>query len=152
VSIYFTGNFVANTCSFNDIRLLLSCRETLFGILSSNESLLTEIGARTGTARHVEVQALVASSTISRRHGALQDALASVTYLSDIVQHCKGVGLDIDAIAQHEISNVLWDQGEAETSIRMRQQLLEHADFDSQETDISLPVLLAKLVSLRAFA
>jgi len=41
----------------------------------------------------------------------------------------------------------LWEQGEAETSIRMRQHLIEHANLDSQDTNISLPVLLAKLVS-----
>lgn len=96
----------------------------------------------------MEVEALVSSSSISRRHGALQESLASVTYLSDIVQQCKTVGLDIEATAQHEVASVLWDQGEAETSIRMRQYLIDHANFDSQASDISLPVLLAKLVSL----
>jgi ataxia telangiectasia mutated family protein len=77
----------------------------------------------------------------------LQDSLTSVTYLSDIVQQCKAVGLDIEATAQNEVANVLWEQGEAETSIRMRQHLIDHTKFDSQSTDISLPVLLARLVS-----
>lgn len=101
---------------------------------------------RSGTVRHMEVEALVQSSTISRKHAALQDSLASVTYLSDIVQQCKAVGLDIEATAQNEVANVLWEQGEAETSIRMRQHLIDHTKFDSQSTDISLPVLLARLV------
>ena len=96
----------------------------------------------------MEVESLVSSSTISRRHGALQESLASVTYLSDIVQQCKSAGLNIEATAQHEVACVLWDQGEAHTSIRMRQHLIETMDFDSQTSDISLPVLLAKLVSL----
>jgi ataxia telangiectasia mutated family protein len=95
----------------------------------------------------MEVEALVSSSTICRKHGALQESLASVTYLSDIVPDCKSVGLDIEATAQHEVANVLWEQGETEISIRMRQHLIEHADFDSQNTDLSLPVLLARLVS-----
>jgi serine-protein kinase ATM len=133
---------------FDDVRLLLSCRETLFSILSSNSALQDALRARTGTVRHIEVEALVSSSTISRKHGALQESLASVTYLSDIVPHCKSVGLDIEATAQHEVASVLWDQGEAETSIRMRQYLIDHTNFDSQATDISLPVLLAKLVSV----
>lgn len=98
--------------------------------------------------RHMEVEALVSSSAICRRHGALQESLASVTYLSDIVQQCKSVGLDIEATAQHEVANVLWEQGEAGTSIKMRQHLIAHASFDSQDSDISLPVLLAKLVSI----
>jgi ataxia telangiectasia mutated family protein len=96
----------------------------------------------------MEVEALVSSSTISRKHGALQESLASVTYLSDIVPDCKAVGLDIDATAQHEVANVLWEQGETEISIGMRQHLIEHATFDSQDTSLSLPVLLARLVCL----
>lgn len=128
------------------MRQLLSCRETLFNVLSSNPTLVDALHARTGTVRNMEVEALVSSSTICRKHGALQESLASVTYLSDIVPDCKTVGLDIEAIAQHEVANVLWEQGETEISIRMRQHLIDHADFDSQNTDLSLPVLLARLV------
>jgi ataxia telangiectasia mutated family protein len=95
----------------------------------------------------MEVEALVSSSSICRRHDALQESLASVTYLSDLVPKCKGVGLDIEATAQHEVANVLWEQGETEISIRMRQHLIDHARFDTQNIDLSLPVLLAKLVS-----
>ncbi|KAF2848137.1 hypothetical protein T440DRAFT_556925 [Plenodomus tracheiphilus IPT5] len=130
---------------FQDVRQLLSCRETLFNVLASNTVLVDSLHARTATLRGMEVEALVSSSTVSRRHGALQDSLASVTYLSDIVPQCKSVGLDIEATAQHEVANVLWDQGETEISIRMRQHLIDHADFDSQNVDLSLPVLLAKL-------
>lgn len=133
---------------YDDVRLLLSCRETLFGVLGANSSLQDSMRARTGTIRHMEVEALVSSSNISRRHGALQESLASITYLSDIVPQCKATGLDIDATAKHEVAGVLWDQGESETSIRMRQHLIEHGNFDSQASDISLPVLLAKLVCM----
>lgn len=94
----------------------------------------------------MEVEALVQSSTLGRRHGALQESLASVSYLNEIVQQCKSVGLDVEATASFETANVLWDQGEAETSIRMRQHLAETVEFDSQKIDISQPVLLAKLV------
>lgn len=96
----------------------------------------------------MEVEALVSSSSISRRHGAIQESLASVTYLSDIVPKCKTAGLDIEAIARHEVANVLWEQGETDISIRMRQNLVDHASFDSQSMELSLPVLLAKLVSI----
>jgi ataxia telangiectasia mutated family protein len=99
----------------------------------------------------MEVEALVSSSSLCRKHGALQESLASVTYLSDIVPECKAVGLDIEATAQHEVANVLWEQGETEISIRMRQHLIDHADFDSQNIDLSLPVLLARLVRSGSF-
>jgi ataxia telangiectasia mutated family protein len=96
----------------------------------------------------MEAEALVSSSTISRRHGAIQESLASVTYLSDIVPECKTAGLDIEATAQYEVANVLWDQGETTTSIRMHQNLIKQTSFDSQNVELSLPVLLARLVRL----
>ncbi|KAF2678581.1 hypothetical protein K458DRAFT_394860 [Lentithecium fluviatile CBS 122367] len=130
---------------FEDVRQLLSCRETLFSILSTNAPLLEGLHVSTGNVRSMETEALIASSAICRKHGALQESLASVTYLSDLVPECRAVGLDIEAAAQHEVASVLWEQGEAETSIRMRQHLIDHANLDSQDTNISLPVLLAKL-------
>ncbi|CAI6341211.1 unnamed protein product [Periconia digitata] len=130
---------------FENVRQILSCRETLFNILSANEPLLDSLRVRKGSVRSVEVQALVSSSRICRRHGALQESLARVTYLSGLVQQCKDVGLEIEAVAQHEVASVLWDQGEAETSTGMRRQLIESTRFDSQDDDISLPVILAKL-------
>lgn len=103
---------------------------------------------RTATIRNMEVEALVSSSSISRRHGAIEESLASVTYLSDIVPKCKSAGLDIEATALQEVANVLWEQGETDTSIRMRQDLIDHASFESQSADLSLPVLLAKIVRI----
>jgi ataxia telangiectasia mutated family protein len=132
---------------FEDVRQLLSCRETLFDVLGTNAPLLASLRAKTGTIRGMEVQALVSSSTICRKHGALQESLERVTYLTDIVQQCKAIGLDIEAIAQHEVASVLWEQGEAETSTGMREHLIECTNFESQDADISLPVMLAKLVS-----
>lgn len=108
---------------------------------------MESLRVKSAVVRNMEVEALVSSSTICRRHGAIHESLASVTYLSDLVPACKEVGLDIEAAAQHEVANVLWEQGETEISIRMRQHLIDHANFDSQNTDLSLPVLLAKLVS-----
>ena len=99
----------------------------------------------------MEVEALVSSSALCRKHGALQESLASATYLSDLVEKCRSVGLDIEATAQHEVASVLWEEGEAETSIRMRQHLIHNTTLDSQVIDISLPVLLAKLVNIPAF-
>lgn len=133
---------------FDDVRVLLSSRETLFSVLGTNTALLQSLRAGAGAIRQMEVEALVQSSAICRKHGALQESLSSVTYLSEVVEKCRSVGLDIEATAQHEVSSVLWEQGEAETSIRMRQRLIKNSTLDSQVIDISLPVLLAKLVSV----
>lgn len=127
---------------------MLSCRETLFSVLGTNNAVIESLHTRKATIRNLEVEALLSSSSISRRHGAIQESLASVTYLTDIVPRCKSAGLDIEVAAQHEVANVLWEQGETDTSIRMRQNLINHASFDSQNVELSLPVLLAKLVSL----
>lgn len=95
----------------------------------------------------MEVEALLSTSTICRRHGALQESLTSVTYLSDIVQDCKRLGIDVKASAEYEEANVLWEYGEQEKSIRIRQDLIMYGNFDSQDKRISLPVMMAKLVS-----
>jgi ataxia telangiectasia mutated family protein len=95
----------------------------------------------------MEVVALLSSSAIFRKHGALQESLASATYLSEIVEKCKAVGLNIDAAAQCEVASALWEQGETSISIRMRQELMEKVDFSGQSSSISISVLLAKLVS-----
>lgn len=133
---------------YADVRQLLSSRETLFNVLSANDAVIDSLHTRVATIRNMEAEALVSSSTISRRHGAIQESLASVTYLSDIVPKCKKAGLDIEATAQYEVANVLWDQGEVNTSIRMHQNLIDQTSFDSQNVELSLPVLLARLVRL----
>ena len=95
----------------------------------------------------MEVGALLSSSATFRKHGALQESLASATYLSEIVEKCKAVGLNIDAAAQYEVASALWEQGEASTSIRMRQELMGKVDLSKQSNSIGISVLLAKLVS-----
>lgn len=142
------GKLTLIVLRFEDVRQLLSCRETLLSVVGSNDFLLDSLHTRAGVLRNMEVEALVSTSTISRRHGALQDSLTSVTYLSDIVQDCKSVGLEVEATAKYEQAKVLWDHGEQEKSIRLRQELVDFADFDTQDKSISLPVLLAKLVRL----
>lgn len=133
---------------YADVRQLLSSRETFFNVLSANNAVIDSLHTRVATIRNMEAEALVSSSTVSRRHGAIQESLASVTYLSDIVPKCKSVGLDIEATAQYEVANVLWDQGEMTTSIRMHQNLIDQTSFESQNVELSLPVLLARLVRL----
>jgi ataxia telangiectasia mutated family protein len=101
--------------------------------------------------RNVEVQALISSCTISRQRSALQESLATATYLSDLVPACKEIGLDIEAAAQSEVADVLWDQGEHSTSIRMLQQLAEQAYPNSEKDGNARSKVLAKLVSFDAY-
>lgn len=95
-----------------------------------------------------EIAALLSSSKISRKHGAWQESLASATYLSSLVDSCTSVGLNIEALAENEVAYVLWEQGEFATSIRIRQRLLERTDLSAQADELSVSILLVKLVSL----
>jgi ataxia telangiectasia mutated family protein len=97
--------------------------------------------------RSVEVEALVSSSTISRQRNAFQESLATATYLSDLVPTCRDVGLDIEGLAMNEVADVLWDQGEHSTSIRMLRRLTEQMHPKSENEGIERSKMLAKLVS-----
>jgi ataxia telangiectasia mutated family protein len=97
--------------------------------------------------RDLEVQALLSSCITSRKHNALQESLAAATYLSDLAPACLEIGLNIDVIAQNEVADVLWDQGEHATSIRMLKGLAEPSRLRNESTGVHKAKLLAKLVS-----
>ena len=99
-------------------------------------------------ARVVEVRAMLASSGLNRRHGALQSCLNSATYLAQLVDSCAELGLCIDVAANFEASNVLWDQGEMASSIRMLQDITRHGQIKDQDICVGKPQILATLVRL----
>lgn len=94
----------------------------------------------------MEARALLSSSQMSRRHGALQNALAVTTYLNRLVQPCKDLGVDISAAVQLESAGVLWDQGEMAASINMLQDLKANINPGKHAIRVGKPELLAKLV------
>lgn len=132
--------------SFDHLETIISCRETLFSSLSRNIIFqdLTKVSVR--DARTMEARALLSSSQMSRRHGALQNALAVTTYLSRLVQPCEDLGIDISAALQLESAGVLWDQGEMAASINILQDLKATADLGKQAIHVGKPELLARLV------
>ena len=132
--------------SYEDIKMLDSCRQTLFSTLSKSAGLrsLTKISEK--DARIVEVQAVLASSGLNRRHGALQSSLNSATYLSQLVDSCADLGVRVDAAIGFEASNVLWDQGEMSSSIRMLQDIAAISDLKRQDIPVGRPKILATLV------
>ena len=100
-------------------------------------------------ARSLESLVLLASSRMSRAHGAIQNALSTVTYLTELVEPCKEVGVDVSAVVLMASADVLWDQGEMSASIRMLQDLQGSSDSHVQLVEVSKPELLAKLVSIK---
>lgn len=134
--------------SFKNIAGIISCRETIFSSLSKNKTLQGFLKTSQPDARAFEIYALLSSSKMSRRHGALQNALATATYLTHLIEPCKELDLNITAAACFESANVLWDQGEMAASIRMLQDLQQNFDTTkSQLVHIGKSELLAKLVS-----
>ena len=89
---------------------------------------------------------LIASCGISRQLQASQELLASVTYLADIVHVCLDVGLDVADDAQQTLAEVLWDQGEHSTSIRMLQQLATRSSTVENAAHYPRAIVLTRLV------
>lgn len=126
---------------------MLSTRETIFSILSQTSRLQDALHAGPKDVRTFEVKALLKSSEICRQHHALQESLASATYLSDLVGPCKEMGLPIDAPAQFEIACVLWEQGETTSAIRMLDEIDAPSYSEDESGSFIKSKLLVKLVS-----
>ncbi|KAF2138836.1 uncharacterized protein K452DRAFT_320941 [Aplosporella prunicola CBS 121167] len=132
-----------NDGRFEDVRSILSSRETLFSLLSRSPQLQEIIHTGPKDLRSLEVKQLVDVCSTCRKHGALQESLATATYLADMIEPCREVGLNIAVVAEFETASVLWDQGETTTSIRMLQRLEE--DVKPGEAGVERSVLLATL-------
>lgn len=130
-----------------DFRSILSSRETLLSVLIGSTKLQDMLHVSPRDVRTLEVQALIISSSLSRKHGALEESLAAAMYLSDLAPTCLEAGLNIEAAAQYEVASVLWDHGETSTSIRMLQQLDVSSNLEEQASTVARSTLLAKLVS-----
>lgn len=135
-----------------DVQIVLSSRETLFSTVCNNSSIREPMNLSLKDARSIEVEALLSSCHISRKHSSLQGSLATATYLSDLSEVCSRVGLDIQAAAQNEVADALWDQGEYSTSISMLRRLARMPAAQLQDTTGSThrATLLAKLVGLQS--
>ena len=94
----------------------------------------------------IEGEALLRSMRTSRLHAALQPALTTGNYLSGLVEAYESAGVPIQAAVQFECANVLWDQGEATSSIRMLQDLRGKLKTFNSEFYVGKAELLAKLV------
>ncbi|KAK5164179.1 hypothetical protein LTR04_001989 [Oleoguttula sp. CCFEE 6159] len=130
---------------YEDVRQILSSRETLFSSLSSNKQLQTLIHTGAKEARTIEIEALLASSSLSRQHRALQESLTTITYISDLGQVCNEVEMDVRAATQLEMASVMWDQGEMTTSIQMLQGLMYETGLEEQTIPVARSGLLVQL-------
>lgn len=67
--------------------------------------------------------------------------------LAKLVGPCTSLGLKIDAAANFDLANVLWDLGEMATSTRLLQEISQLNDLNRQSLPVSRAEVLATLVS-----
>jgi serine-protein kinase ATM len=87
------------------------------------------------------------SLRISKDHESSQGSLRSAISLSKLAESSAAVGISIDAASRFDLANVLWDQGEMTTSIRMLQGLSDRNDLHKQVIAVSRAEILSSLVS-----
>lgn len=135
-----------STSRFQDISQIISSHEALFSSIKYKDHLKTILKQNSRDAQLFEVKVIRESLRIGRENEALQASLKSAILLSNLVEPCADVGVNISAAAKYDLANVLWDQGEMTTSIRMLQQLREHSDLHKQAIPVSRAEVLANLV------
>ena len=102
-------------------------------------------GLSDGDAQLLQVKAIRESLKITRDHGISQAAVKTAICLSNLVQPCSSLGIDIEGIAKFDLANVLWDQGEMVASIQMLKQLKSQNELEKQ-SPVSRAELLVTLV------
>ncbi|KAF2216646.1 hypothetical protein CERZMDRAFT_33248, partial [Cercospora zeae-maydis SCOH1-5] len=131
---------------FEDVKVFLSGRHTLFGVLSHNTHLQQSMHVTLKRCRILEVEALLAFSRISREHSKLQEALTATATMSDMVATCEASGIKVDSAVKFETASVLWDAGEATMSVKMLSGLSQPGvELGSQDVPVGRAGLLAQL-------
>lgn len=99
-------------------------------------------------ARTLQVDALLSSCRVWKKRQGSQQALDTVTYLSDLVPVCAEIGIDINGAAQNVVADVLWAQGEYATAVQLLQDISEAPPIKNAPDEVHRASLLAKLVSI----
>lgn len=113
--------------------------------LSRAPRLRSMLNITEAEARLVEFQVNLLSSQVNRKQGALQESLATATYLANLVEPCRALGLGVEAAALKEAANALWEHGEMAPSINMLQELLKEVVLNKQTIPVGKSDLLAKI-------
>ncbi|OKL58313.1 Serine/threonine-protein kinase tel1 [Talaromyces atroroseus] len=133
------------TENFQDIAHILFCRSALFSSINKRPYVKSALKLTSRMSQLFEAKALRESFQVSRDLEGSQEALKSAISLSKLVKPCSELGISIEGAAKFDMANVLWDQGEMTTSIRMLQQLNEQGDLQRQALVVSRAEVLASL-------
>lgn len=129
----------------DDVKEILSNRQTLFSTLRQNASLQKALHLSSKQCYAFEVEALLDLSKLSREHLKLQEALTTATSLSAMVEECQATNLKVDAAVTVETASVLWLAEEASSSVRMLRDALNMPDMERQDVPVGRAGLLAQL-------
>jgi len=136
-----------NQYSVHEIGEILSYHEALFSSIKQKDYLKSAMKLSDDDAQLLEVKVIRRSLEIARNHDMPQASLKSAICLSKLAEACFSKGINIEGAAKYDLANVLWDQGEMTTSIRMLQQLSVQEHLHRQAVPISRAELLVTLVS-----
>ncbi|WEW61049.1 Serine/threonine-protein kinase tel1 [Emydomyces testavorans] len=131
--------------NFHDVGQILSAHEGIFSVISRKPHLRAMLNLSSRDAQLLQVKVIRESLRISRAHDAHQASLKSAMLLTKLVEPCSQLGVEINAAATFDLANVLWDQGEMTTSIKMLQQLSEQNDLQKQSIPLNRAEILASL-------
>lgn len=134
-----------NSARFEDAQTILSARSTLFSVLAANTSLIRGMHVGTNTLKLMEARSLIDIARAARDQSVLQEALSAATQLTSLASESKKTGLRISAGAALETATVLWESGEATTSVKMLQDITMVEDCDTQDIVVGPSGLLAQL-------
>ncbi|OJJ51010.1 hypothetical protein ASPZODRAFT_162899 [Penicilliopsis zonata CBS 506.65] len=131
--------------SFRDVGKLLNWHEALVSSITSQDYIKTAIQLTDHDTQLLQVKTVRQSLDILKDHDLPQASLKGAIYINKLVEPCAALGINIDAAAKFDLANVLWEQGEMTTSIRMLQQLNEQNDLNKQTIPVSCAELLVTL-------
>lgn len=137
--------------SFDDVDNIYSGRIATCSSMVKRPHLRLNAQVEPQTVRLLEAKTLINMCRMARTHNVLQKSLTSSVSLSEMVAPCRSIGVEIQAIANLEAANVLWEQGETTPAIGMLQSMLDISGKDPkylrQTIPITRPELLSKTVS-----
>lgn len=130
---------------FEDAQPLLSARSTLFSVLAANTNMIRDMHIGAKALKLMEARSLLDVARYARDQSVLQEALSAATQLTSLAIESSGIGLRISAGAALETATVLWESGEATSSVKMLQDITTVRDCDTQDIIVGPSGLLAQL-------
>ncbi|EME48007.1 hypothetical protein DOTSEDRAFT_167503 [Dothistroma septosporum NZE10] len=130
---------------YDDIKPLLSNRQTLFGVLCLNTPLQRALHLTAKQCHTFEAEALLDVSRFGREYLKIQDSVSATSILDGMTEKYATVKLKIQAAVKSETASVLWSAGEASASIRMLRDILHVADMEREDIVVGRAGLHAQL-------